>query len=84
LKKLFILLTLCLSLVTNNVVALGPLPLVAAGPGNRIHGVDISMWQRPYGKPINYQKMAKTGVRFRVSVRNMPAGLTFHYGRNLG
>ena len=52
-KKLFILLTLCLTLVTNNVVALGPLPLVAAGPGNRIHGVDISMWQRPYGKPIN-------------------------------
>ena len=63
-KKLFILLTLCLTLITNNVVAVGPLPLVAAGPGNRIHGVDISMWQRPYGKPINYEKMAKTGVRF--------------------
>ena len=63
-KKLFVLLTLCLSLVSTTAVAVGPLPLVASGPGNRIHGVDVSMWQRPYGKPINYEKMAKTGVRF--------------------
>ena len=63
-KKLFILLTICLSLISNNVIAAGPLPLVAAGPGNRIHGVDISKWQHPYGKPINFVKMAKSGVRF--------------------
>ena len=63
-KKLFILLTLCLSLVSNSVIAAGPLPLVTSGPGNRIHGVDISKWQHPYDKPINFTKMAKAGIRF--------------------
>jgi len=63
-KRLFILITLCLSLVSNNVIAAGPLQLVTAGPGNRIHGVDISKWQHPYDKPINFEKMAKAGVRF--------------------
>jgi len=64
LKKLFILLTLCLSLVSNSVIAAGPLALVTSGPGNRIHGVDISKWQHPYDKPINFTKMAKAGIRF--------------------
>jgi len=64
LKKLFILLTLCLSLVSNSVIAAGPLALVTSGPGNRIHGVDISKWQHPYDKPINFTKMAKSGIRF--------------------
>jgi len=64
LKKLFILLTLCLSLVSNSVIAAGPLQLVSTGPGNRIHGVDISKWQHPYDKPINFTKMAQAGVRF--------------------
>ena len=63
-KKLFILLTLCLSLVSNSVIAAGPLALVTSGPGNRIHGVDISKWQHPYDKPINFTKMAKAGIRF--------------------
>lgn len=63
-KKLFILITLCLSLVSNNVVAAGPLALVTSGPGNRIHGVDISKWQHPYDKPINFTKMANAGIRF--------------------
>lgn len=63
-KRLFLLITLCLSLVSNSVIAAGPLQLVTAGPGNRIHGVDISKWQHPYDKPINFVKMAKTGVRF--------------------
>jgi len=64
LKKLFILLTLCLSLVSNSVVAAAPLALVTSGPGNRIHGVDISKWQHPYDKPINFTKMANAGIRF--------------------
>ena len=51
-------------MVSDNVIAAGPLQLVTSGPGNRIHGVDISKWQHPYGKPINFVKMAKTGVRF--------------------
>ena len=63
-KRLFLLITLCLSLVSSNVIAAGPLQLVTAGPGNRIHGVDISKWQHPYDKPINFAKMAKAGVRF--------------------
>ncbi|CAB4677971.1 unannotated protein [freshwater metagenome] len=65
-KRLFLLITLCLclSLVSTNVIAATPLQLVAAGPGNRIHGVDISKWQHPYDKPINFEKMAKVGVRF--------------------
>ena len=63
-KKLFILLTLCLSLVSNSVVAAAPLALVTSGPGNRIHGVDISKWQHPYDKPINFTKMANAGIRF--------------------
>lgn len=63
-KKLFILITLCLSLVSNNVIAAGPLKLVTAGPGDRIHGVDISQWQHPYDKPINFTKMAQAGIRF--------------------
>jgi GH25 family lysozyme M1 (1,4-beta-N-acetylmuramidase) len=66
LKRLFLLITLCLSLVSNNVIAAGPLQLVTAGPGNRIHGVDISKWQHPYDKPINFEKMAKAGVRFVI------------------
>ena len=63
-KKLFILITICLSLVSTNVIAAGPLTLVTSGPGNRIHGVDISKWQHPYDKPINFTKMAKAGIRF--------------------
>jgi GH25 family lysozyme M1 (1,4-beta-N-acetylmuramidase) len=51
-------------MVSDNVMATGPLQLVTSGPGSRIHGVDISKWQHPYGKPINFIKMAKTGVRF--------------------
>jgi GH25 family lysozyme M1 (1,4-beta-N-acetylmuramidase) len=66
LKRLFLLITLCLSLVSNNVIAVGPLQLVTTGPGNRIHGVDISKWQHPYDKPINFAKMAKAGVRFVI------------------
>ena len=78
-KRLFILITLCLSLVSNNVIAAGPLQLVTAGPGNRIHGVDISKWQHPYDKPINFEKMAKAGVRFvmiKGSDSQAPADLT--------
>ena len=63
-KKLFILITICLSLVSNSVIAAGPIQLVSTGPGNRIHGVDISKWQHPYDKPINFTKMADAGVRF--------------------
>ncbi len=34
------------------------------GPGGRIHGVDISRWQHPGEKLIDYNKMYQAGVRF--------------------
>jgi len=36
----------------------------ALGPGGRIHGADISMWQHPNDKPIDFAKMYSAGVRF--------------------
>jgi GH25 family lysozyme M1 (1,4-beta-N-acetylmuramidase) len=38
--------------------------LAMAGPGNRIHGADISRWQHPNDKPINFKKMYSAGLRF--------------------
>lgn len=38
--------------------------LSMAGPGNRIHGADISRWQHPNDKPINFVKMHAAGLRF--------------------
>jgi GH25 family lysozyme M1 (1,4-beta-N-acetylmuramidase) len=38
----------------------------ALGPGGRIHGVDISRWQHPYGKLIDFTKMYSAGVRFAM------------------
>jgi GH25 family lysozyme M1 (1,4-beta-N-acetylmuramidase) len=35
-----------------------------SGPGSRIHGVDISKWQHPGNKPIDFTKMFDAGVRF--------------------
>ncbi|MEN9687536.1 MAG: hypothetical protein RL381_548 [Actinomycetota bacterium] len=34
------------------------------GPGGRIHGADISRWQHPNGKEINFEKMHAAGVSF--------------------
>ena len=35
-----------------------------SGPGDRIHGADISRWQHPGDKPINFAKMHAAGLRF--------------------
>ena len=35
-----------------------------SGPGSRIHGVDISKWQHPGNKSIDFTKMYDAGVRF--------------------
>jgi len=37
---------------------------IMAGPGDRIHGADISRWQHPGDKPINFVKMHSAGLRF--------------------
>lgn len=38
--------------------------VAALGPGSRIHGIDISRWQHPGNKPIDFKKMYKAGIRF--------------------
>ena len=38
--------------------------ITLGGPGGRIHGVDISRWQHPGDKLIDYAKMYNAGVRF--------------------
>lgn len=38
--------------------------LKSSGPGNRIFGSDVSRWQHPNDKPINFAKMYKAGMRF--------------------
>ena len=43
----------------------GPLaPIELKGPGGRIHGADISRWQHPNGKLINFVKMRAAGINF--------------------
>ena len=42
-----------------------PALLIAlSGPGARVHGVDISKWQHPGNKSIDFSKMYNAGVRF--------------------
>lgn len=38
--------------------------LSMSGPGNRIHGADISRWQHPGDKPIDFSKMREAGLDF--------------------
>ena len=35
-----------------------------SGPGSRIYGADVSRWQHPKDKPINFEKMFRAGMRF--------------------
>ncbi|MGA1591034.1 MAG: glycoside hydrolase family 25 protein [Candidatus Nanopelagicaceae bacterium] len=36
------------------------------GPGGRIHGTDVSRWQHPGDKPIDFVKMYNAGIRFVI------------------
>ena len=38
--------------------------LSMSGPGNRIHGADISRWQHPGDKAIDFSKMRAAGLDF--------------------
>jgi GH25 family lysozyme M1 (1,4-beta-N-acetylmuramidase) len=40
------------------------LVIAQAGPGGRIHGADISRWQHPNDKTIDFVKMYDAGIRF--------------------
>jgi len=63
-KRLLLILALTLTLISNNAFALQPNSLITAGPGFRIHGADISRWQHPNGRLIDFAKMAGAGVNF--------------------
>jgi GH25 family lysozyme M1 (1,4-beta-N-acetylmuramidase) len=53
-----------LSFTVQSVAPASANELLFMGPGNRIHGTDISRWQHPNGKPINFVKMRAAGVSF--------------------
>lgn len=38
--------------------------LKSSGPAGKIHGADISRWQHPNDKPINFMKMRSAGLDF--------------------
>lgn len=38
--------------------------IAVTGPGGRIHGTDVSRWQHPGDKPIDFVKMHDAGIRF--------------------
>lgn len=40
--------------------------IAGLGPGSRIYGLDISRWQHPSEKLIDFRKMYKAGVRFVI------------------
>ena len=65
-KKLGLALTIIISLVmvANNAVAFTTNEITRMGPGDRIHGMDISYWQHPNGKLINFKTMYNAGIRF--------------------
>lgn len=49
----------------TNISTADPALLIAlSGPGNRVHGADISKWQHPGGKSIDFKKMYDAGIRF--------------------
>ena len=47
----------------QSVTVLAPLNIVAAGPGSRILGVDLSRWQSS-DQPLDFNRMAAAGVGF--------------------
>jgi GH25 family lysozyme M1 (1,4-beta-N-acetylmuramidase) len=63
-----------ISIISAIVLALAPIsPVVAneqesalkmSGPGQRLHGADVSRWQHPNDKAINFAKMHRAGLRF--------------------
>jgi len=43
-----------------------PLRITTAGPGNKIEGMDISLYQHPGGAAINFKQMYQAGIRFVI------------------
>jgi len=61
-KVLALALSLALTAFTVVPVAADDLSLI--GPGDRLHGADVSRWQHPNDKPINFKKMHAAGLSF--------------------
>lgn len=61
-KVLALALSIALTAFTISTVAADDLSLI--GPGDRLHGADVSRWQHPNGKPINFKKMHDAGLSF--------------------
>lgn len=61
-KVLALALSLVLTVFTISPVAGDDLSLI--GPGDRLHGADVSRWQHPNDKPINFKKMHDAGLSF--------------------
>jgi GH25 family lysozyme M1 (1,4-beta-N-acetylmuramidase) len=71
-KKLFLLLALCFSLLLESttptwaVAHSAPLKIDATGPGQKIAGMDISVYQHPGGSKIDFRQMHAAGIRFVI------------------
>jgi lysozyme len=63
-KRIALIIAISLTLISDNAIAANFSKITTQGPGNRIHGMDISPWQHPYDKPIDFKKMYEAGVRF--------------------
>ena len=63
-KKIILAIALSLALISDNAIATNFSKIGSFGPGNRIHGMDISRWQHPNDQPIDFKKMYDAGVRF--------------------
>ena len=61
-RVLALALSIALTAFTISPVAADDLSLI--GPGDRLHGADVSRWQHPDGKPINFKKMHDAGLSF--------------------
>lgn len=55
---------LSLALTAFTIVPVAADDLGLIGPGDRLHGADVSRWQHPNDKPINFKKMHAAGLSF--------------------
>ena len=65
--KKFLSLLSCIAFLSLSIQFINPAQatdLNPIGPGGRLHGADISRWQHPNDKPINFQKMHEAGLSF--------------------
>jgi len=66
-KRLILTLALAITMVANVASATTtPTKIDALGPGNRIHGMDISYYQHPGNSNIDFKKMYAAGIRFVI------------------